>query len=40
MICLLVWYAFLVWIPLALVKAGGRLVYWTLHAGTKGEPAR
>jgi hypothetical protein len=39
MICLLVWYAFLVWIPLALVKAGGRLVYWTLHAG-KGEAAR
>jgi hypothetical protein len=35
MILLLLWYVFLAWIPLAIVKTGGLLIYWTVRSAKK-----
>jgi hypothetical protein len=41
LLLVLLWHMFWAWIPLALLAAGGRLLYWTFHAGPKpGPPQR
>lgn len=35
LLLVLLWHVFWAWIPLALLGAGGRLLYWTFHVGPK-----